>query len=75
MKKGAYAITLALLLAFVFPLLTLAKSDYPDPIPGELYVQDFYDVLSEEQEQEIEVLGQNLENATGAQIVVMMSNP
>lgn len=71
MKKSARAISLALLLTVLFPLITFAASDYPDPIPGELYVQDFYDVLSEEQEQEIEVLGQNLENATGSQIVVM----
>ena len=71
MKKSARAISLALLLTLIFPLLTLAESNYPDAIPGELYVQDFYDVLSEEQEQEIEVLGQNLENATGSQIVVM----
>ncbi|MFJ7827627.1 TPM domain-containing protein [Psychrobacillus sp. NPDC096623] len=71
MKKSARAISLALLLTVLFPLLTFAKSDYPAAIPGELYVQDFYDVLSEEQEQEIETLGQNLENATGAQIVVM----
>jgi len=71
MKKSARAISLALLLSFLFPLITLAESDYPDAIPGELYVQDFYDVLSEEQEQEIEALGQNLENATSAQIVVM----
>lgn len=71
MKKSAHAISLALLLTLLFPLLTYAESDYPDPIPGELFVQDFYDVLSEEQEQEIEVLGQNLEDATGSQIVVM----
>ena len=71
MKKSARAILLALLLTLLFPLITLAESDYPDALPGELYVQDFYDVLTEEQEQEIEVLGQNLENATGSQIVVM----
>lgn len=71
MKKSARAISLALLLTFLFPWITLAASDYPAAIPGELYVQDFYDVLSEEQEQEIERLGQNLENATGSQIVVM----
>ena len=71
MKKSAYAITFALLLTFLFPLLTFAESNYPEPLPGELYVQDFYDVLTEEQEQEIERLGQNLENATGSQIVVM----
>ncbi|WP_235753919.1 YgcG family protein [Psychrobacillus sp. INOP01] len=71
MKKSARAISLALLLTLLFPLITLAESDYPAAIPGELYVQDFYDVLSEEQEQEIEVLGQNLEKATGSQIVVM----
>lgn len=71
MKKSARAISLALLFTLIFPLITLAESNYPDAIPGELYVQDFYDVLSEEQEQEIEVLGQNLENATGSQIVVM----
>lgn len=71
MKKSARAISLALLLTILFPLLTFAESDYPAALPGELYVQDFYNVLSEKQEQEIEVLGQNLENATGAQIVVM----
>lgn len=71
MRKSARAISLALLLTVIFPLITLAVSDFPEAIPGELYVQDFYDVLSEEQEQEIERLGQNLENATGSQIVVM----
>lgn len=71
MKKSARVISLALLLTLLFPLITLAVSDYPEAIPGELYVQDFYDVLSEEQEQEIEMLGQNLENATSSQIVVM----
>ena len=71
MKNSARVISLALLLTLLFPLLAFAESDYPDALPGELYVQDFYDVLSEEQEQEIETLGQNLENATGSQIVVM----
>lgn len=71
MKKSARVLSLALLLTVVFPLMAFAESDYPDAIPGELYVQDFYNVLTEEQEQEIEMLGQNLENATGAQIVVM----
>lgn len=72
MMKVARAISLALLFSIIFPLITLAESDYPAPLPNELYVQDFYDVLSETQEQEIETLGQNLENATGAQIVVMV---
>lgn len=71
MKKSARVLSFALLLTLLFPLLTLAESNYPAALPGELYVQDFYDVLSEEQEQEIEALGQNLENATGSQIVVM----
>lgn len=72
MMKVARVISLALLFSIIFPLITLAKSDYPEALPNELYVQDFYDVLSETQEQEIETLGQNLENATGAQIVVMV---
>jgi len=71
MMRVARAISLALLFSIIFPIITLAESDYPEPLPNELYVQDFYDVLSETQEQEIETLGQNLENATGAQIVVM----
>ena len=74
MMKVARVISLALLFSIIFPLITLAKSVYPEPLPNELYVQDFYDVLSETQEQEIETLGQNLENATGAQIVVMVEN-
>jgi len=71
MKKSAHTFIFALLLTLLFPLLTFAESKYPETLPGELYVQDFYDVLTEEQEQEIERLGQNLENATGSQIVVM----
>lgn len=62
----------ALLLFLSVPLITVAASDIPKPLGGELYVQDFVGVLSESEEEEIEQLGQNLDNATGAQIVVMI---
>ncbi|WP_313892984.1 TPM domain-containing protein [Psychrobacillus sp.] len=72
MKKVARMLIAALLLFLSVPLITVAASDIPKPQGGELYVQDFVGVLSNSEEEEIEQLGQNLDNATGAQIVVMI---
>ncbi|MEK4486953.1 TPM domain-containing protein [Psychrobacillus sp. FSL H8-0484] len=72
MIKVARMLIVALLVFLSLPLLTVAASDIPDPIPGELYVQDFVGALSETEEQQLEELGRNLDNATGAQIVVMI---
>lgn len=72
MKKAARMLMVALLLFLTVPLVTVAATNIPDPISGELYVQDFVDALSETEEQQLEELGRNLENATGAQIVVMI---
>lgn len=74
MRKVARLLTAALLLFLFVPLVAAAKSDIPKPIPGESYVQDYEGFLSNETEQEIERLGQKLDNATGAQIVVMIIN-
>ena len=72
MIRGIRMLTAALLICIVLPVTASAKSRIPDPIPGELYVQDFVGALSEQEEQQLEKLGQNLDNATGAQIVVMV---
>ena len=72
MKKLIRMLTAALLICIVLPVTASAESQIPDPIPGELYVQDFVDALSEQEEQQLEKLGQNLDNATGSQIVVMI---
>src|SRR4051812_29839357 len=74
MIKVARMLIVALLLCISFPFVTVAASDIPEPIPGELYVQDYEGYLSESTKQQIEELGSNLDNATGSQIVVMIIN-
>ncbi|MEI4770459.1 TPM domain-containing protein [Psychrobacillus sp. FJAT-51614] len=74
MIKVARMLIVALLLCISFPLVTVAASEIPEPIPGELYVQDYEGYLSETTKQQIEELGSNLDNATGSQIVVMIIN-
>lgn len=60
-----------LLLMFLLILPTVASAEVPDPIPGESYVHDFYNVIPDDVEQHIEDLGLGLDQATGAQIVVV----
>lgn len=74
MVKVARMLIVALLLCLSLPIVTVAASNIPEPIPGELYVQDYENYLSDTTEQQIEELGVNLENATGSQIVVMIIN-
>ena len=72
MKKGALFIGMALLF-----LLTLAPiiqaATIPKPV-GDIYVQDFADLLSKEQAAEINQFASKLDDATGAQIAVLTIN-
>ncbi|WP_391203351.1 TPM domain-containing protein [Psychrobacillus sp. L4] len=74
MKKVARMLIVALLLFLSIPLVTVAASDIPKPIPGESYVQDYEGYLSPSTKKQIEELGQKLDKATGSQIVVMIIN-
>ncbi|TQR06762.1 TPM domain-containing protein [Psychrobacillus soli] len=74
MQRVARLLIAALLLFLFVPIVAVAASDIPEPIPGELYVQDYEGFLSNETEQQVEQLGKQLDNATGAQIVVMIIN-
>ncbi|PJK17180.1 hypothetical protein CQS04_08515 [Chryseomicrobium excrementi] len=60
-----------LILFFLFVIPLSAVAEVPDPLPGESYVHDFYNVIPEDVEQHIEELGLGLDQATGAQIVVV----
>jgi uncharacterized protein len=65
-----------LLLAVFFLLLTMsnfvlaADDDIPAPV-GDIYVQDFANVLSSSEKQQLIGLGRAVENKTGAQIAVL----
>lgn len=72
MQQVARMLTAALLVLLFSPIVAAAASDIPKPLPGELYVQDFVGALSETEEQQLEELGRKLDNATGAQVVVMI---
>lgn len=74
MKKVARLLLAALLLFLFVPIVAVAASDIPKPIPGESYVQDYEGFLSEKIKQEVEALGLKLDKATGSQIVVMIIN-
>ncbi|TQR19957.1 TPM domain-containing protein [Psychrobacillus vulpis] len=74
MKRVARMLSAALLLFLFFPLVAAAASDIPKPIPGESYVHDYENYLSESTKQQVEELGLKLDKATGAQIVVMIIN-
>ncbi|MFJ8066075.1 TPM domain-containing protein [Psychrobacillus sp. NPDC096426] len=74
MSKVARLLITALLLFISIPMVAAAASDIPKPISGELYVQDYEGFLSNETEQKVEQLGKKLDDATGAQIVVMIIN-
>lgn len=60
-----------LLVGLLLLLPTVVSAEVPDPIPGKSYVHDFYDVIPQDVEQRIENLGLGLDQATGAQIVVV----
>lgn len=64
-------ITLVVLVTLTLLLPVSAFAEVPEPIPGESFVHDLYDVIPEDVEQHIEQLGLGLNQATGAQIVVL----
>lgn len=74
MSKVARLFSVALLLFLFVPFVATAASDIPERINGESYVQDYEGFLSSETEQQVEQLGKQLDDATGAQIVVMIIN-
>lgn len=67
---------LSLLFLVIFTLLmgshVLAESeDVPSPV-GDIYVQDFSDVLSEAEKSELNTIGRKLEDSTTAQVSVLI---
>lgn len=70
-------IALHLTVVFIFALVLFPEgmqaADIPKPV-GHIYVQDFANLLSEDQEQELIQYGMQLEEATGAQLVVLTVN-
>jgi len=68
MIRKLFLVIFTLLLVF---LPTTVFADVPEPLPGESYVHDFYNVIPEDVEQHIESLGLDLDQGTGAQIVVV----
>jgi len=68
MKKLNNAIVLLVIL-FAFSLQVAAAS-YPSPT-GEFFVNDFANVLSSSTEEKINTLGKQLEDQTGAQVVLV----
>lgn len=69
MKKGALGIAMVLLFLLTLTPMIQAAS-IPKPV-GDIYVQDFAGLLSEEQVAEINKFSRNLDDATGAQIAVL----
>lgn len=67
-KFIALVLFISALLVFVSPVL--AAGSYPEPT-SRFYVNDFANVLSEETENNIASLGRQLEDKTGAQVVVV----
>ena len=63
-----------LLVLFAFLLVeghAFAKdTQIPTPV-GDIYVQDFADVLTKDEENQLKSLGRNLENQTTAQVAVL----
>lgn len=69
MKKLYVTITL-LLLVFLIPATGLAAETYPSPAEGS-YASDFANILRDDTEQRIIALGKQLEQKTGAQVVLV----
>ncbi|WP_338448005.1 TPM domain-containing protein [Niallia oryzisoli] len=72
MKALRFFSTLFLLLPFFFFQGIAAAEDAQIPSPiGDIYVQDFAGVLSDQEKQELLSIGRSVENQTTAQIVVL----
>ncbi|WP_053361991.1 TPM domain-containing protein [Bacillus sp. FJAT-27251] len=54
----------------LFPNFGQAALDIPRPV-GDIYVQDFADVLSQQEEEEIRRMGRTLEDQTSSQVAVL----
>ncbi|WP_052948854.1 TPM domain-containing protein [Mesobacillus campisalis] len=54
----------------LFPHFGQAALDIPRPV-GDIYVQDFADVLSQQEEEEIRRMGRTLEDQTSSQVAVL----
>jgi len=70
MRKFIRIIILALMLLSVSALPVFSKTNYPSPTNA-FFVNDFASVLSEETEEKIYLLGKQLEEKTGAQVVLV----
>ncbi|MEN8698158.1 TPM domain-containing protein [Bacillus infantis] len=70
-RHRAFPFVLALLLLFISAGAANAEENGIPAPSGDIYVQDFADVLSPEQENEIRSLGRSLEDRTTAQVAVL----
>ncbi len=70
-RHRAFPLVLALLLLFISAGAAHAEENGIPAPSGDIYVQDFADVLSPEQENEIRALGRSLEDRTTAQVAVL----
>ncbi|MGD6843647.1 TPM domain-containing protein [Bacillus infantis] len=70
-RHRAFPLVLALLLLFISAGAANAEENGIPAPSGDIYVQDFADVLSPEQENEIRTLGRSLEDRTTAQVAVL----
>ena len=70
MKSSARILLILIAVLMVFTSFAAAKTEYPSPTP-EFFVNDFAGVLSNEAESTIVRMGKELEEKTGAQIVVV----
>lgn len=70
MKKGLRLFFLLILLAIPLSIKSVFAANIPDP-EGPIYVQDFAQLLSEKDKQEIIQLGSFLDERTGAQIALL----
>ncbi|MFC4355142.1 TPM domain-containing protein [Chryseomicrobium palamuruense] len=67
--KTSFRVWMFLLFFLTLPFIVWA--DVPEPLPGESYVHDFYNVIPEDLEQHLEQLGLDLDQGTSAQLVVV----
>ncbi|HHW49376.1 MAG TPA: TPM domain-containing protein [Clostridiaceae bacterium] len=70
MRKLRRVFIMALTLLFVLALPVFSKTNYPSPTKA-FFVNDYASVLSEETEEKIYLLGKELEEKTGAQVVLV----